>query len=443
MGAEPDLTIALCLHREGGLLAPTLRSLAEAARFCLAAGLRVELVVVFDRADDATRAIYAQEITGFPALTRELHVEFGSLGLARNAAISAARGEFVALADGDDLVSFNCFSALYSAAAKAERVVVMPGALRLFGAVGALAIVPSLADVGALNLLSSNPFVSRICLRREDALAVPFTDASGTTGYAFEDWRHHCDLIAAGFDLQSVPDAALCYRQSAAGLNRSAERKGSAISASPLFRREIYLRRAAADYARWRAGAVAGARLAFARPFTDAAGRLAYAAAHRIEPEIPIEPESGGPLRTPFSAAHKAAGALYYQLCEALPERAFERVYLCEGRAAPRVGADALALAVGRTRGAPSVQIEAQSARATLLSDDETALRIALKLAQSFAPGADIHLRDSGFARRFVRRFAAGLARTHTLAFYADEREADALAGTTSVHWRDPSRWPT
>lgn len=436
----PDLSIVLCLHREGELVAPTLRSLAEAARFAQADGLTLELISVFDRADPATCEAYQREIRFFPCFSRVTSADFGSLGPARNCGVALAQGDYICLADGDDLVSFNFFSALYAAARAAElaRVAIMPGVLLVFGETESLNRVPDLTSVGALNLLSSNPFVSRFCQRRDHALAIPFTDSSARSFYAFEDWRRHCDLVAAGFDLRTAPEAALFYRRRAAGLNALGEAQGAAaISRSPLFDPATYLRCCKADYENWRSGASVGAGVAFPRPMRGPLGAAVLAAARRLEPSIPAAP---GRVMTPFSAFHKQTGALYYEICAALGVANFTTLFIGEGAPA-RVDEKALALGVeAAPNGSVAIEAALGAARIALRGQSSANLMLALKLAQSVVPNGDIHFRDSLFAQDFLARFGPALGRDRQLCLYASHERLPAPAANLRIV--DPSQWP-
>src|SRR5574337_1593355 len=79
-----DVTVVLNMHQEALLLAPTLHSLQRCAETARQRGISVELVAVFDRADDATREVFhSVELLAF-CRVEVVEVSVGSLGLARN-----------------------------------------------------------------------------------------------------------------------------------------------------------------------------------------------------------------------------------------------------------------------------------------------------------------------------------------------------------------------
>ncbi|MDR2852463.1 MAG: glycosyltransferase family 2 protein [Burkholderiaceae bacterium] len=94
-----DVSVVLNIHREALMLAPTLHFLQNCAAAAKEAGIAVELIAVFDRADDATREVFRSiEMPAFCQSTT-VDVDLGSLGLARNAGIERAQGEFVWTSD--------------------------------------------------------------------------------------------------------------------------------------------------------------------------------------------------------------------------------------------------------------------------------------------------------------------------------------------------------
>ncbi|MEO9078639.1 MAG: glycosyltransferase family A protein, partial [Rhodanobacter sp.] len=104
------ISAVLTFHRERQMAAATLHAVERMRRFAEARGLRVQLVMTLDGGDKETEAV----ITAHPSLRDgdELHhVQLFDLSLCRNYAIERARGEFIAILDGDDLFSENWLAA--------------------------------------------------------------------------------------------------------------------------------------------------------------------------------------------------------------------------------------------------------------------------------------------------------------------------------------------
>jgi len=92
-----DITAVLNLHREFILAHSSLRTMRAAKAEAAAAGLSVQLLVVADCTDGPTREYIAQ----WPDIV-VVETEVDDLGLARNVAVAAADGRYLAFLDGDD-----------------------------------------------------------------------------------------------------------------------------------------------------------------------------------------------------------------------------------------------------------------------------------------------------------------------------------------------------
>ncbi len=99
-GEALDITVLINGHREGPLLALSIRSALEAMEKASKEGLRSEILLVLDRSDDLTRITAERELGNGHEL---LASDFGDPGQARNQGIAHARGRALALLDGDDL----------------------------------------------------------------------------------------------------------------------------------------------------------------------------------------------------------------------------------------------------------------------------------------------------------------------------------------------------
>lgn len=219
-----DVSVVLNMHREALYLRPTLISLDACASEAQKDGLLVELVAVFDRADEATREVFhSTPLHGFCAV-KTLEIDVGSLGLARNAGIQEAEGEFIWTSDGDDLVSRNAIVELVKTARNHPNstVAVFLDYLAAFGDQYHVVRYVGSEWLTAADFAHGHPYVSRIFIRRTAFDSMRYLDLKVTTGFAYEDWDFNCRLFAAGFDFVIATDTVLFYRQRGNSLLRQA-----------------------------------------------------------------------------------------------------------------------------------------------------------------------------------------------------------------------------
>lgn len=210
-----DVSLILNVHREQDLLYPTLRSLLDTVQHANLHGIRCELVVVADHADEKTLTLLTNyDYTGFDAVRLE-NINVRSLGLARNYGLKAAVGEYVVTADADDLVSRNFIYALYQfhQTSQNKKIVTFPEYYHSFGDGCYVCKFYSLDRVGLYRMAGEHPYVSRFMVRRTDLLSILYRDCSSGNVYAYEDYDINLRLIGAGFDLLVVPETIVFYRQ--------------------------------------------------------------------------------------------------------------------------------------------------------------------------------------------------------------------------------------
>lgn len=218
----PDVSVVFNIHRESPYIRRTVSSLNEAAAHAAAASIRCELIVVFDRSDaltmDVTRGAQADAF----ASIRYIEVDHGSLGLARNSGIAVAEGEYVWLADADDLVSYNSLSAMHAVAKEDPDAVVFPEYLIAFGEACWVARYYDDSVVTTADFVYGHPYISRIFLRRQRLEGMVFHDLRLSSGFAYEDWHFNCELRARGMRFRVASQTLFFYRQRKGSLLRQA-----------------------------------------------------------------------------------------------------------------------------------------------------------------------------------------------------------------------------
>lgn len=295
-----DVSVVLNMHREAYFLMPTLRSLERCAEVATERGIVVELVAVFDNADKETREAFRKECLQSFARIVVVDVALGSLGLARNAGIERASGEYIWTSDADDLVSSNCIVALLDTARthKNKKVAVFIEYLCAFGDkffncryVGSEYLTPA-------DFAFQHPYVSRIFVRRDAFECISYEDLRVTSGFAYEDWFLNCELRALGYEMAIAPETVFFYRQREGSLLRQADKQSARlIPQSRLFKVEKFLkdmetrRSQVGDWSEFMAKREAVFHDDNTKSFFQSERLVKYLAeAARLEPEI--EPES-------------------------------------------------------------------------------------------------------------------------------------------------------
>ena len=236
----PLLSVVITVHHEGIIAHRTLLSVFRALEPIEAEQISYEIVINIDNGDAETIE-YFQRYLDDPRFLI-VHSAVSDAGLARNNAFQAARGQYIALIDGDDLVSGNwLIEALRTARNYSQPATIRPEVLLSF---------PDPDDkkepvyirfnsgsgsreYEAIRMIETNPWPDTLLALRDIMLAEPFPESDKQTG--FEDFTLTANLIAKGVPTIVVPQTALFYRQSWNGFWEQQKSRGVVFHYSELF----------------------------------------------------------------------------------------------------------------------------------------------------------------------------------------------------------------
>jgi glycosyltransferase involved in cell wall biosynthesis len=199
--------------------------------------LTTELVIVLDRATPETRRYIEKSPIIHPATTFLL-ADFGDLGLTRNFGIERSHGEYVAILDGDDLVSENWLLSAYEVNRLDHRFVVHPEVSLYFDQKVLLFYHPDQRchDFDETNIIVENYWTALCFSRRETFLGTPYVGTPPSSGFGYEDWHWNCEVMERGFIHTIAPRTAHFIRSKGTGsLNAASALRNALIRHSALF----------------------------------------------------------------------------------------------------------------------------------------------------------------------------------------------------------------
>ncbi|MFZ5829777.1 MAG: glycosyltransferase [Planctomycetota bacterium] len=237
MTRSMDISFIVTAHAEGWLAHRTMRSVAAAVDCATNEGIRCEVIVALDAANDATREYFGRN---WADSCRLLEVDHRDLGESRNAAVRGAEGKYIAFLDADDLV---CPDWLVRSFAESEKhspsptvmvaatTIVFEGCMLRHDHVSSLGPEFRLEDFVASNYWNSIVFAPRELFQR-----VPFCPTTRIGGFGYEDWHWFSRVIDQGISIRPVPQTSVYVRRKREGslLARHANTY-SLLRPSPLF----------------------------------------------------------------------------------------------------------------------------------------------------------------------------------------------------------------
>jgi glycosyltransferase involved in cell wall biosynthesis len=190
----------MALHAEGLIAHKTIKSLNRAAECAEQVGLSIELILVLDRATSETRN-YVETSHVVNQATKLVSADFGDLGLTRNYGIQHSNGEYVAILDGDDLISESWLLRAHELSQLDRRYVVHPEVSVAFDQKALLMYHPDQRqkDFDEANIIVDNYWTALCFSRRETFLHIPYIALPKSSGFGYEDWYWNCEVMARGF----------------------------------------------------------------------------------------------------------------------------------------------------------------------------------------------------------------------------------------------------
>lgn len=241
---RPRISVVVTFHREGILAHNTLSSYAMSRDFFRAENGDVEFVLVLDCADEGT----THAVRSHPMLDGTetiIETSVGDQALARNIGISKSTAEYIAVLDGDDLVSRRYFSDHFREAKKFGPDVVLHAEMVIsFGMYNAFnwQVDQEGEYFNRASLLTVNPWICAAFAHRSVFESVPYAACyPGRTGFGYEDWYWNCETIAKGFVHRLAWGTVYFYRRKWRGsANEANHHIKAVVPRSSLF--EISLR---------------------------------------------------------------------------------------------------------------------------------------------------------------------------------------------------------
>jgi glycosyltransferase involved in cell wall biosynthesis len=221
--AKKDISCILTLHAEGLIAHKTIRSINRTMKYAERRGLVTELLIVLDQETSETRS-YVETSSVIDPAACIISTDFGDPGLARNAAMERACGEYVAIIDGDNLISENWLVRAHEVCRLNHGYVIHPEVNVYFDQKTELFYSPDQhqEDFDATNLIVQNYWTALSFSRRETFLLTPYSASPPLSGYGFEDWHWNCEVMAHGSVHKVAPGTAQFVRVKETG-SRGAE----------------------------------------------------------------------------------------------------------------------------------------------------------------------------------------------------------------------------
>lgn len=232
---HPEVSIIITAHREGILLHKTVLSMLRSATHLEKNNIKYEFILSVDNPDQSTLNYVRRWQNDERFIVSE--VSFGNPSDNRNSAIKLAKGTYIALMDGDDLISESWLSSAYQLIKQqASPTILRPAAHIQFGydeenLTAWFMRDSSSREADAIQMAYWNLWTNVLFAPKKVLLENPYREAGH--GFGFEDYLFNADTRAKNIAHIVVPETALFYRRRAFSVTTS--HMGTILGYSNLF----------------------------------------------------------------------------------------------------------------------------------------------------------------------------------------------------------------
>ncbi|WP_299087382.1 glycosyltransferase [uncultured Microbacterium sp.] len=218
-----DMAVVVTVHHEGRELTPTFNALGRTIAY--ASALTIDVVIVQDRADAATKRAVQQAIShdalSLAASVTVISADHGDLSMARNQGIEMTTAPLVGVLDADNLPSQDWLLTAHDVlSAQNVPAIVHPEAIITFGGKREVwPLMPSTTERFAKGWLAwFNPWDAFVIADRRVFERFAYRASRPSAGFGPEDWAWNCDTVAANIPHLVAPGTTLFYRATSGGL---------------------------------------------------------------------------------------------------------------------------------------------------------------------------------------------------------------------------------
>lgn len=214
-----DISIIITAHSEGVVSHKTVLSVLRAADELTKNNISYEIIVSLDNPSEETNKYYSRYNDDDRFVITE--AKFGNVAESRNKAIKMAKGKYVALLDGDDMISRNWYLDAYRMAEAMDGLFILhPNVQLQFGPASPVNLLWVMGDSydkekDARIMVQYNRWVVVLFAPKKVFNKVQYKKP--IKGYGYEDFCFNADTLAVDIKHCIVPETVFFYRRLATG----------------------------------------------------------------------------------------------------------------------------------------------------------------------------------------------------------------------------------